>query len=65
MTWTSAKPTKEGWYWYRVGDLPGRCVQVVYSRDFFYVNYGDDYVDIAEAYGQWSSEFIPLPDEGV
>lgn len=60
MWWTTTKPTKPGWYWYRThADVDHYVAQVCKRADgALYFDY--DHV-VSECHGQWSSEPLTSP----
>ena len=62
MTWTTSKPTTEGWYWYR--NVNG-CIEMVFVREdhagesVAHFDDMDDVTPIAELGGQWQGPLHP------
>lgn len=57
--WTTQKPTKPGWYWWRDVEGDEVVVELMESGAFFW---GADKFD-PNASGEWSSEPIEEPKE--
>lgn len=65
MIWTSEKPTKAGWWWYEGAGR--RTVVEVYERSGRLIASfpGSEYEPLVAGIGlRWSSEPIPLPEDG-
>ena len=70
MTWTTAKPSKPGWYWWRRPKFKPQIVEVWEERPnrlvFETVRDQDDYampVSVAYDDTEWSSAPLELPKE--
>ena len=73
MTWTTDKPTKEGWYWYREKMIEPECVLVfegIYeSADGWTerrmmcrsIDEGDDSTSVKHLSGEWAGP-IEVPE---
>lgn len=71
LTWTTARPTREGWWWYRgpetlkyPGSYPsGSTIMKVSQNDEgFYTDFGDGVLDepfVAELDGEWAGPLVP------
>lgn len=60
MIWTTSRPTKPGWYWWRAhakADPHLRCITYVLGR------LCSDGLPVKRSPGEWSSEPIPEPEE--
>jgi hypothetical protein len=66
MKWTTKKPTKPGWYWWRLYDRTrGAAVEVIriHPDGIMFVNggrYGEEHLAVWP--GQWSDAPIPEPE---
>ena len=68
MKWTTKKPEKTGWYWYR-GKLEQPTPRKVYFSQYTSVWCAFDSIyskvyHLDEIDGEWSDEPIPVPEEG-
>ena len=56
MTWTTVKPTKAGWYWWKRADFPAEMVRIIEG----------DFHDLGPSqHGLFMFGFRDHPDEGV
>jgi hypothetical protein len=65
MIWTHVRPSRPGWYWWRVGrDNRARICEVYYFQNILIVSGISAYPKcVATTIGEWSSEPIPEPKE--
>ena len=65
MHWTTTKPTAPGWYWYRTHWA--HIVRVYLSDDYdqptLVAEYGDWFMPVALAGGQWAGPLHPPTDD--
>ena len=61
MTWTTEKPTKPGWYWYR-GECGGHTVKVIHyiddDGDGPYLATSED-LNLTDLDGEWAGPVEP------